>query len=66
MHDVDGLRLETSRLLLRPTQAADLEAWTAMFQDEETCRYIGGVQPPSLAWRSFMTMFGAWRAAAGK
>ena len=62
MHDVEGLRLETPRLLLRPTQPADLDAWTAMFQDEETCRYIGGTQPPSLAWRSFMTMVGAWRA----
>ena len=62
MHDVEGLRLETPRLLLSPTQPADLDAWTAMFQDEETCRFIGGVQPPSLAWRSFMTMFGAWRA----
>jgi RimJ/RimL family protein N-acetyltransferase len=60
--NLDGLLLETPRLLLRPTALADLEAWTAMFQDEETCRYIGGVQPPSLAWRSFMTMFGAWRA----
>ena len=62
MSGIEDLRLETPRLVLRPTRLEDLEAWTAMFQDDETCRYIGGVQPPSLAWRSFMTMFGAWRA----
>lgn len=62
MPDVEALRLETPRLVLRPTRLEDLDAWTSMFQDVETCRYIGGVQPPSLAWRSFMTMFGAWRA----
>jgi RimJ/RimL family protein N-acetyltransferase len=60
--DLDGLRLETPRLLLRPLQPGDLTPWTQMLQDPETCRFIGGVQPPSLAWRTFMTMFGAWRA----
>ena len=62
MTGIEDLQLETPRLRLRPTRLEDLEAWTAMFQDAETCRYIGGVQPPSRAWRSFMTMFGAWRA----
>jgi RimJ/RimL family protein N-acetyltransferase len=62
VHDVERLRLETDRLILRPTLSEDLPAWTAMMQDPETCRFIGGVQPPSLAWRGFMAMFGAWRA----
>lgn len=57
---LDGLRLITPRLELRPTAMADLEAWTAMLQDPETCRFIGGTQAPSMAWRTFMTMLGAW------
>lgn len=28
--------------------------------DELTARFIGGVQPRSTAWRSFMTLAGAW------
>ncbi|KFN47402.1 GNAT family N-acetyltransferase [Arenimonas composti] len=62
MHDVAHLRLETERLVLRPTLPEDLPAWTALMQDAETCRFIGGTQPPSLAWRGFMSMLGAWRA----
>jgi RimJ/RimL family protein N-acetyltransferase len=57
---LEGLRLLTPRLVLRPTAMADLEAWTAMLQDPETCRFIGGTQAPSMAWRTFMTMLGAW------
>jgi RimJ/RimL family protein N-acetyltransferase len=60
--NLEGLQLETARLVLRPTMVQDLEGWTALMQDAETTRFIGGVQPSSLAWRSFMTMFGAWRA----
>jgi RimJ/RimL family protein N-acetyltransferase len=28
--------------------------------DEETARFVGGVQPKSMAWRSLMTQAGAW------
>lgn len=59
---LDGLQLQTPRLLLRPPQLVDLEGWTAVMQDAEACRFIGGTQAPSLAWRSFMTMIGAWHA----
>lgn len=59
---LDGPRLLTDRLLLRPADASDLAPWTAAMQDAEVCRFIGGVQAPSLAWRSLMTMIGAWHA----
>ncbi len=55
-----GPVIETERLILRPTAAEDVEPWVAMMGDEQTARFIGGVQPPSTAWRGCMTMAGAW------
>ena len=54
------LQLETKRLILRPPQAQDFEAWAAFIADEEAARHIGGVQPRPVAWRSFAAMIGAW------
>ena len=54
------LQLETERLILRPPQAQDFEAWAAFIADEEAARHIGGVQPRSVAWRSFAAMIGVW------
>lgn len=54
------LRLETERLVLRPQQAGDFEAWAAFREDEEACRHIGGIEPRALAWRSFAAMIGVW------
>ncbi len=54
------LRLETPRLLLRPTQREDFEAWAAFMADAESARFVGGAQPRSVAWRGFLTMAGAW------
>ncbi len=54
------LQLETERLLLRPPQAPDFEPWAAFIADEEAARYIGGVQPRPVAWRSFAAMMGVW------
>ncbi len=56
------LILETSRLILRPPTLEDLPSWIRFAGDEETMRYLGGVQSPSFAWRSLMTMIGAWTA----
>src|ERR1700743_2886850 len=56
----DGPTLETERLILRPFQPQDLEPWMAFSADEESMRHLGGVQAPSVAWRGFMTMAGAW------
>ena len=55
-----GPTLETERLILRPPIQADLDAWAAAMADEETQRYIGGVQPRSVAWRAMAAMTGAW------
>ena len=55
------LELETPRLLLRPTLPQDFEPFAAFQADAESMRYLGSVpQPRSLAWRSFLTMAGAW------
>ena len=52
--------LETPRLILRPPRMEDFEPWAAFGADEEAMRHLGGVQPPSAAWRGFMTVAGAW------
>lgn len=55
-----GPTLETPRLILRPPQADDFDAWAAFGADEETMRHLGGVQARSTAWRGLCTMAGAW------
>ncbi|MBK0025335.1 GNAT family N-acetyltransferase [Stenotrophomonas sp. S48] len=55
------LRIETERLILRPPQAQDLQPYLAFCADEEVMRSLGGVQPPSVAWRSFCSLAGAWQ-----
>ncbi|MEO6104739.1 MAG: GNAT family N-acetyltransferase, partial [Pseudoxanthomonas sp.] len=50
----------TERLLLRPPQEQDFEAWAAFIADDESARHIGGVQPRPVAWRSFAAMIGVW------
>lgn len=52
--------LETERLILRLPTLKEFEPWCAMMADEETARYIGGVQPPSMVWRGICTMAGSW------
>jgi RimJ/RimL family protein N-acetyltransferase len=58
----DDLQLETSRLVLRPPRAGDLDAWAEMMMDEEAARFIGGVTPRAVSWRGLMTMIGCWHA----
>jgi len=55
-----GPTLETERLILRPTAAADFEAWAAFMADEDVTRYLGGVQARSVAWRGMLQVAGAW------
>ncbi|MGH8028957.1 MAG: GNAT family N-acetyltransferase [Arenimonas sp.] len=55
------VQLETERLWLRPTAAADFEAWAAVMADAESARYVGGVQGRHAAWRGFLAMAGAWQ-----
>ena len=58
--DLDGLTLDTPRLLLRPVRGEDFEAWAAFCADPETMKHLGGVQPRAIAWRSFLSTVGAW------
>jgi len=62
MTSFDELRLETSRLVLRPPRADDLDAWAEMMLDEPSARFIGGTMPRAVCWRQLMTMIGAWHA----
>jgi len=55
-----SIRIETDRLILRPTMAEDFEGWAALMGDEENSRHIGGPQPRAVAWRGFLSMAGAW------
>jgi RimJ/RimL family protein N-acetyltransferase len=55
-----GLRIETPRLILRPTAPEDFEAWAAFMADEAASKFVGGPQPRSTAWRGFLSMAGAW------
>ena len=50
----------TDRLLLRPPQRADFEAFAAFMGDARSATYVGGVQTKSIAWRGFMTLAGSW------
>jgi RimJ/RimL family protein N-acetyltransferase len=55
-----GPTIETERLVLRPVAAEDFEPMAAMHADERVMQFLGGVQPRSVAWRSFLGMAGAW------
>jgi RimJ/RimL family protein N-acetyltransferase len=55
-----GPTLETARMILRPTAQADLDGWAAMMADEETSRFIGGLQGRAQSWRGLATMAGSW------
>ncbi|MBB6245774.1 GNAT family N-acetyltransferase [Rhodanobacter sp. A1T4] len=58
--DLDSLRIETDRLILRPMRAEDFEGWAALMADDEGSRHIGGPQSRAVAWRGFLSMAGAW------
>jgi RimJ/RimL family protein N-acetyltransferase len=55
-----GPTLETERLVLRPPCRDDFDAWAALMADAEHVRFIGGAQPPEIAWRALMAMVGMW------
>jgi RimJ/RimL family protein N-acetyltransferase len=57
----DALTLETPRLLLRPPRIEDFEAYAAFASDPVAQEFLGGVRPRTAAWRSFMTIAGAWQ-----
>ncbi|HWA01276.1 MAG TPA: GNAT family N-acetyltransferase [Caulobacterales bacterium] len=55
-----GPRLETARLILRPPLHEDFDGWAGMCAEEDTMRFIGGLQPRDAAWRQLATMAGSW------
>lgn len=52
--------LETDRLLLRVPKDEDFTNWVEFMGDEESSRYIGGLQTPPLVWRGMAQMAGSW------
>lgn len=52
--------LETPRLVLRLPQRDDFDAYAAFMADEESARFIGGLQTRPMAWRGFLQLTGAW------
>jgi RimJ/RimL family protein N-acetyltransferase len=59
--DRSALRLETPRLVLRPPRREDFEGFAEFLGDAETMRHLGSTpQPRSHAWRTFLTLAGAW------
>jgi RimJ/RimL family protein N-acetyltransferase len=58
--DLGSLQILTPRLLLRPLEMQDFEAWAMFMADPEATRFLGGAQPRAVAWRGFMSVAGAW------
>ena len=50
--------IETERLVMRGWRAEDHDTLAAIYADEETSRYIGGVLPREEAWRRLAYMMG--------
>jgi RimJ/RimL family protein N-acetyltransferase len=57
---IPAIRIETERLILRPPVAADFDAYAETVADPLAMRFIGGAQTRTRAWRSFLTVAGAW------
>lgn len=57
---IPDIHIETERLILRPPRAEDFDPWAALMADERSARFIGNVQSRHMAWRTFLTMVGAW------
>ncbi len=54
------IEIETPRLILRVPREEDVGPYCAMMADEETARFIGGLQTPSEAWRVLASLAGCW------
>jgi len=55
-----GPVLDTPRLSMRPPRGDDFDAWAEFAADVAATRYLGGPVTRTVAWRSFLTMAGAW------
>ncbi|WP_141618967.1 GNAT family N-acetyltransferase [Myxococcus sp. AB036A] len=56
----NGPVIETQRLILRPPRTEDLDGFAALSADPESARFIGGVQPRTMAWRNLCVLAGSW------
>jgi len=54
------LIIETPRLILRPPQTEDFEGFCELMADEASAKFIGGVQPREVVWRTLCELNGAW------
>jgi RimJ/RimL family protein N-acetyltransferase len=59
--DTSQIRIETGRLLLRPTLIEDFDGWARFAADPEGMKFLGGALPRASAWRGFIGMAGAWQ-----
>lgn len=57
---MNGPVLFTERLVMRPPEAQDLDAWAEASAEPDTMRFIGGAKSRSEAWRDLCQMAGAW------
>jgi RimJ/RimL family protein N-acetyltransferase len=57
-----ALRIETPRLLLRPPEAGDFDAFADHCADPHAMATLGGPQPRPVAWRTFTGLLGSWAA----
>ena len=55
-----GPSIETARLILRPPIAEDFEGFCRFHSDPQSMQYIGGVQSPSVVWRTMRAGVGSW------
>ncbi len=60
MPDIADLRIETPRLILRPTRAEDFDGFAAFGADPLATRFFGGPGPESEVWRYVTSLAGAW------
>ncbi len=57
---IGGPVLFTDRLMLRPLNGDDFEAYAAFAGDAVQMRHLGGVMPREVAWRDLTLRAGAW------
>lgn len=58
--NLEGIQIETRRLILRLPRIGDFERYAELMADEDASRHIGGRLERHAAWRKFLQMPGAW------
>lgn len=57
---LDIPRIETDRLILRGFKEQDVDAIASIYADEDTARFIGGIEPEFQVWRRVAGVLGHW------